>query len=447
MRGLAFRHPARLVVGGFAALVGVGYGLLLLPFSRQSGVDVTRTDVFFTAVSAGCVTGLTVVDTGTTWSGFGQLVILLMAQVGGIGIMTLLSALVIVLRQRLGLVARALTRTESGAMSSGELRGVLRAVVLWSFAVEGILASVLVLRFWSHYDMAADTALWQGIFTSVMAFNNAGFGLSAESLMPYVSDWVVCVPIMVAVVIGGVGFPVLVELVGRVRKSDRRSQWSLHLRLTLLVSVVLIVAGAAVFALFEWTNPQTLGPLGPLDKLLASTFQSVSSRTAGFNTIDIGAMREDSWVFNNLLMFIGSGSASTGGGIKVSTFAVLVLAFFAEAKGSRHIAVWDRRIPDRVARQALSVTIISLGVVGLVATVLVGLNDVDLSKALFETTSAFGTVGMSTGITPLLSSVSKYALCALMFFGRVGPATLAAALALRQAHELTTFPEERPLVG
>jgi len=447
MRGLATRHPARLVVGGFALLVWLGYSLLTLPFSRQPGVSVSSTDTFFTAVSAGCVTGLTVVDTGTTWSGFGQLVLVGLAQVGGIGIMTLLSALVIALRQRLGLAARSLTRTEAGALSSGELRGVLRAVLLWSFSVEAILAAVLFLRFWSHYDVDPAGAAWQGVFYAVMAFNNAGFGLSPSNLMPYVSDWVVCAPIMVAIVIGGLGFPVLVELVGRVRHRDHRSRWSLHTRLTLLVSLILIVVGTLVFALFEWTNPGTLGPLHPMDKFLAASFQSVSSRTAGFNTVDIGAMREDSWVFNNLLMFTGSGSASTGGGIKVTTLAVLVLAFFAEAKGSRHIVIWDRRISDRLARQALSVTIVSLGVVGGVTTVILALNPVDLSQALFETVSAFGTVGLSTGITPSLSTVSKYLLCALMFFGRVGPATLAAALALRQAHQLTTFPEERPLVG
>jgi potassium uptake TrkH family protein len=447
MRGAATRHPARVVVGGFAGLVGIGYLLLLLPWSTQAGIAVSRTDTFFTAVSAGCVTGLTVLDTGTTWSGFGQFVILLLAQVGGIGIMTLLSALVIVLRQRLGLQARSLTRTESGAMTSGELRGVLRAVLLWSFAVEAILAVVLGQRFWSHYDMSFGTAAWQGVFYAVMSFNNAGFGLTSQNLTPYVSDWIVCVPIMVAIVIGGLGFPVLVELVGRVRRHDRRLRWSLHARLTLLVSAILLVAGTLVFLLFEWTNPATLGPLSPPTKFLAAAFQSVSSRTAGFNTINIGRMREDSWVFDNLLMFTGSGSASTGGGIKVSTLAVLVLVFVAEAKGSRDVVVWDRRIPDRLARQALAVTIVSLGVVGFATTALVAWNPVDLSRGLFEAVSAFGTVGLSTGITPYVSEPSKYVLCALMFFGRVGPATLAAALALRQAHQLTTFPEERPLVG
>jgi potassium uptake TrkH family protein len=447
MRGLATRHPARLVVGGFAILVGVGLVLLLLPWSRQDGVSVTFTNTLFTAVSAACVTGLTVVDTGTTWSGFGQLVIMGLAQVGGIGIMTLLSALVIVLRQRLGLAARALTRTESGVVTGGELRGVLRGVVLWSLAVEGLLAVVLTLRFALTYDLGWGTSAWQGAFYAVMAFNNAGFGLRPDNLVPYVTDWIICVPIMIAVVIGGLGFPVLVELVGRVRRRDRRSRWSLHSRLTVLVSVILIFAGTAAFLWFEWTNPDTLGPLGPAEKLLAASFQSVSSRTAGFNTIDIGAMREDSWVFDSLLMFTGSGSASTGGGIKVTTLAVLVLVFVAEAKGSRHVVVWDRRIPDRVVRQALSVTFVSLGVVGFVTTVILAWNPVDLSQALYETVSAFGTVGLSTGITPDLTPASKYLISLLMFFGPVGAATRAAALPLRPAKRLPAFPEERPLVG
>lgn len=447
MRGLATRHPARLVVIGFAVLVSAGFVLLLLPWSKQDGVRVPLVDTFFTAVSAGCVTGLTVVDTGTTWSGFGQGVIVALAQIGGIGIMTLLAALVILLRQRLGLAARSLTRAESGAMTGGELRGVLRAVLLWSFAVEGMLALVLTLRFSSAYDQDLGTAAWQGIFYAVMAFNNAGFGLDAQNLVPYVTDWIVCVPIMVAVVIGGLGFPVLVELVARVRGDDLRSRWSLHTRLTLVVSAVLVVAGTVAFLWFEWTNPSTFGPLTPAQKLLAASFQSVSSRTAGFNTVDIGAMRQDSWVFDSLLMFVGSGSASTGGGIKVTTLAVLVLAFVAEAKGSRDVVVWDRRIPERVTRQALSVTIVSLGVVGMVITALLARNDLDLSQTLYETVSAFGTVGLSTGITPSLDDPSKLLVCALMFFGRVGPATLAAALAMRQANQLTTFPEERPLVG
>jgi trk system potassium uptake protein len=444
---LASRHPARVVVIGFAGLSLVGVALLLLPGSVQDGRSVGFSEVVFTAVSAACVTGLSVVDTGSSWSGFGQLVILLLAQVGGIGIMTMVSAMVIVLGQRMGLAVRSLTRTETASLTGSQLRSVLRGVVLWSVAVEAVLAVTLTLRFATGYGMAWGTATWHGVFHSVMAFNNAGFALRADSLTPYAADWVVMVPVMAAIVIGGLGFPVLVELYGRMTGQDHRPRWSLHTKLTAWMSLLLVAVGTFAFTSIEWSNAGTLGPKSTIDKLLAGLFHSVSSRTAGFNTIDVGAMREDSWVFGNLLMFTGAGSAGTGGGIKVTTLAVLLLVFVSEARGTRDINALGRRIPDRVVRQAISVTIVSIGVVGGVATALLVLTPFPLDEVLFEAVSAFGTVGLSTGITPLLDTWSQYLVVFLMFFGRVGPATLSAALAMRRADVYYTYPEERPLVG
>jgi trk system potassium uptake protein len=443
------QHPARLVAEAFGIAVVIGTALLALPIA-SNGDRIPLVDAFFTATSAVCVTGLAVVDTGTAWSPFGIVVLLVLVQVGGLGIMTLASIVAIALSRRLGMHARRLTQAEAGSIPPGELKRVLKGVAWFSLVVELSVALALTVRFRVAYGMDGLQAAGQGIFHSITAFNNAGFALRSDNLMPYVTDVWINVPVMTAIVIGGLGFPVLVELTRRrfMDRSERaHRRLSLHTNLTLLMTAVLLLAGFFAVLVFEWGNTNTIGGLDTPDKLLASMFQSVTTRTAGFNTIDTAGIRETTGLFTNLLMFVGSGSASTGGGIKVTTVAVLTLICVAEIRGERDVVWARRRILTSVQRQAVAVTLISIAVVGGVTTLLLMRQPFQLEEALFEATSAFGTVGLSRGITPQLDTVSRVVIAGLMFFGRVGPATLGAAFVLRTRDRLFEYPEETPLVG
>lgn len=466
---LTSQHPSRLVVVAFGLFASAGTLLLWLPWSGAGGRSLGFMNALFTATSAVCVTGLAVVDTGSDWSAFGRLVILVLVQVGGLGIMTLASLVFLVLGNRIGVTARSLTATEAG-VGAGDVRRVLLGVAASALIVELALTIVLTLRLFLSYDRAFVSALWEGVFNSVMTFNNAGFSLNADSFVPYATDWVICVPVMAGIVIGGLGFPVLVELTDRLvgprrrrrtRVIDgdvagprparieptRRPRLTLHSRLTLVMTLLLVVGGAVVFCVFEWTNQRTLGALPEVDRVLAGTFQSVTTRTTGFNSIDIGGLRAESVLVTSLLMFIGAGSASTGGGLKVTTLAILLMVGFSEVRGDEDINVARRRLPERTGRVALAVTVISIGVVGAVTTWMVAVDPFTLEASLFEAVSAFGTVGLSRGITPLLSVPAELAIIFLMFFGRVGPVTLAAAFAMRRRRISYRYPEERALVG
>jgi trk system potassium uptake protein len=447
------RHPAFLVVAGFAVVIFSGTFVLALP---QSSADGTWTDLvtaFFTASSAVCVTGLAVVDTATAWSFTGKVAITVLVQVGGLGVMTVAALIIMSLHRRLGLVARRLTLTEAGAVDPGDLLVVLKGVLLFSLSVEVALAAWLAVRFATTYDLDVLTAVCHGVFHSVMSFNNAGFALYSDNMTPFATDWLVTVPVMGAVIIGGLGFPVLVEMLGR-NGQERQAQLSppsrrlsLHTRLTLIATVSLLVFGFVVTLAFEWSNPGTLGAQQPIDRLLTAAFHSTSTRTAGFNTVDVGEFNEPTLLVSNLLMFIGTGSASTGGGLKVTTFAVLMLVCLAEVRGDRSVTALGRSIPDSIQRQAVAVTLISIALVGGVTTFLLAYSHFPLDDALFETVSAFGTVGLSTGITGELGVLGQLALVPMMFFGRLGPLTLGYAFIARSRDRLYEFPEERPLVG
>jgi trk system potassium uptake protein TrkH len=313
-----------------------------------------------------------------------------------------------------------------------------------SLLFEAVGAVILGLRLWAAYDVSPASAAYRGVFHAVSAFNNAGFALYTTNLTPFVGDPVICLTVMVLVVAGGLGFPVLLEL----RRELRTPRlWSLHTRLVLLATVVLLVAGAAAVTAIEWGNPATLGPLSVPDKLLAGAFQGVMPRTAGFNTLDYAHMDPATWLVTDLLMFIGGGPASTAGGIKVTTFVILALVVAAELRGERSVNVLGRRIPTVVQRQAVSVAFLGLTLVLAATVALTLMSGIELDQVLFEAVSAFGTVGLSTGITTALSSAGQVLLIALMFVGRLGPITFAAALALRRRQTLYRFPEERPIVG
>jgi trk system potassium uptake protein TrkH len=438
------RHPAQLIVFAFAFGVLAGTALLLLPFATVDEGSASFTTALFTSTSALCVTGLIVVDTPTYWTQFGQVVILGLIQVGGIGIMTLASLLALLVARRLGLRTRLLAQAETAAPELRDVRRLVLGVVLLSLLFETVAASVLAVRFWTSYDMGLGSAVWRGVFHAVSAFNNAGFALWSDSLVGFVTDGWVSLTVALAIIAGSLGFPVWLELW---RRGFAPRTWTLHTKLTVGVTFALVAAGFAAVATFEWSNAATAGGLGTDGKLLASFFQGVTPRTAGFNTLDYASVSQETLFVTDLLMFIGAGSASTGGGIKVTTFALLVLMMWSEVRGDPHVSAFGRRVPAHAQRQAFSVAFIATAAVVAGTLVLMADSAHPFRDVLFEAVSAFGTVGLSTGITAEWDDLGRVTLVVLMFLGRTGPYTLAVALALRERQRLYRFPEERPIIG
>jgi potassium uptake TrkH family protein len=438
------RHPAQFVVAAFAAAVVVGTVLLALPVAAEGGTAASLTTALFTATSAVCVTGLTVVDTAGYWSGFGETTILVLIQLGGFGFMTLASLLAVVVYRNLGMRDRLLAQTETKAVDLGDIRRVVVSIAVVSIAFEVVTAVVLAIRFAASYGEPAARAAYLGVFHAISAFNNAGFSLYSDSLERFTGDGAILGTIAAAFVVGGIGFPVLFE----VRRSWRRPvRWSLHTKLTLVVTALLIMFGTALVVSFEWSNPETLGRLSTPSKLLTGFFHGVTPRTAGFNAVDVGEMNETTQLVTMVLMFIGGGSAGTAGGVKVTTIALLAAMVWAEARGEPTVDIMGKRVPAPAQRQALAVVAAGFGAVVTATLVLMAVAGLGTAPALFETFSAFGTVGMSTGITPDLPTAGRLVLVGLMFAGRVGPITVGAALALTERRRRYRYPEERPIVG
>jgi trk system potassium uptake protein TrkH len=439
----AVHNPAQLVLAAFVTLILIGTALLSLPFAVDSGVDHPGLlDSLFWSTSATTVTGLGTVDV-STFSLFGELVLLGLIQLGGFGIMTIGSVLALVASRRVGLRQRMLAQAEIGAVDIGELRYLISAIAKITVLVESSIALILFIHLATAGDTSIERAAYSALFHGVSAFNNAGISLYSDSLAQFVHDPLVVFPITAAFVIGGLGFPILVEF----RKRVPPRKWSLHTRITLFATMALLVAGPLLVLVLEWTNAATLGPMGIWDKLQAAWFQGVTPRTAGFNTIDIGAQREPTLNIMTGLMFIGAGPASTSGGIKVTTFAVLGFAMWSEVRGDSDINVFNRRLPVVVVRQAMTVALLSVGTVFAGAIALTAMSSFSFTETLFEATSAFGTVGLSTGITGSLPALGKFLLVLIMLTGRVGPVTFVTALALRQRRRAYRFPEERPIIG
>ena len=447
----AFRNPAQLVVGAFVALILLGTGLLWLPISADGPGHVGLEDALFTSTSAATVTGLASTDI-SGFSLFGELVILALIQVGGFGIMTIGSVLAIIASHRVGLRQRMLAQAEIGAVDMGDLRRLIAAIAKITLAVEATLAVILFVRFWqAGYEDGPVEAAYSAVFHGISAFNNAGISLYSDSMARFVGDPVIVLAVTFGFIIGGLGFPILVEL-GRRERQRRRGEtrlahWSLHTKITLLATAGLLLFGPLVIMTFEWTNPATLGPLDTFDKILAGWFQGVTPRTAGFNTVDIGGMNEPTLLVITTLMFIGAGPASTSGGIKVTTFAVLGFVLWSEVRGNTDMNVFRRRLPANLIRQALTVALLSIGLVVGASLILMSVEDFALTPALFEVTSAFGTVGLSTGITGDIGLSGHLLLVVIMLAGRVGPVTFVTALALRERNPAYRYPEERPIIG
>ncbi|PKO88132.1 MAG: ATPase [Betaproteobacteria bacterium HGW-Betaproteobacteria-12] len=437
-------HPNQAVALAFLLTIVAGTALLMLPAAHAEGAGAPWLTALFTAVSAVCVTGLVVVDTGTYWSSFGQWVILLLFQIGGFGMMTAATLLGLMVNRSLRLRSKLISQVETHALGLGDVGSVARLVFGVTLGAELFITALLTLRLHLAYDLPWGEAAWSGFFHAVSAFNNAGFSIHPDSLMRYAADALILLPLMLAIVVGGIGFPVLHDL--RAKRRDPR-HWSLHTKLTLLGSAVLLLGGFCTLLLFEWRNPATLGPMALPEKLLSAAFASVSARTAGFNSIDIGALSHESWALHFLLMFIGGGSAGTAGGVKVGTAAILALLVIAEIRGRSDSEAFGRRVSSSAQRQAITVLVLGSSMVVLATIAILRCTELPTDKVIFEVISAFGTVGLSTGITGELPPFGQLVLILLMYIGRVGTITLAASLALGERRMPFRYPEEHPIVG
>ena len=443
LRTLFKPTPARIALGVFTLLIGVFTALLSLPAATVGDERTALTDALFTAVSAICVTGLVTVETGIHWSTFGLTVIMIAMKLGGLGLMTVASLLSLSVMHRLGLAQRVITAQETRAERLAEVGGVLRIILITSTAFE-VATFVALAPYMVITEHGIGESLFLGLFYAISAFNNAGFVPEAVGTAQYLGDPFFTIPIGLAVLVGSLGFPVILVVVRKLRTPRR---WSLHAKLTLTTTALLLGLGFMGYLAMEWSNPATLGSQGLGTKVLGAGFASVMPRSGGFATLDVSQMTAESRLLTNLLMFIGGGSGSTAGGIRVTTFALLMLSIWAEIRGNPEVEAFGRRIPHETIRQAIGVLVMSATVVFLATFLLLRMTPYTLDAVLFEALSAFGTVGLSTGITPHLPEGAKWVLIACMYVGRLGPMTLGAALAVRSRVRMLQLPRERPIVG
>lgn len=452
----AQRSPARFAILVFTSLIFVLAALLATPWASRDGEPVPVVDAVFTAMSAICVTGLTTVNMATQWSVFGNVAILVGLQVGGIGVLTMASILGLIVSRKLGLRQRLIAASdtnpsrirsgpvaESQAVRLGDMGGLLATVALSALIIELFLTALIVPRLLLE-GLDPWAAIWKGFYFAASAFTNTGFVPTEEGVEPFATDpWFLSV-IGAGVLLGSLGFPVIFGLLRLVRA---RARLSLHAKLTLFTTIALAVLGGLAILVLEWSNPGTLGGQDVAARPMTAGFMSLMTRSGGFANVDVDAMNGSTLLVIDMLMFVGGGSASTAGGIKVTTLAVLFIAAFAEAKGDTDMQVMGRRIPIDVLRLAVSVVLWGATIVAAASVAILHLTGEPLDRVLFDVISAFATCGLSTGLTEELPDAGKYILAATMWAGRVGTVTLAASLAAAQRRQLFMRAEERPIVG
>lgn len=440
MNGL--KHPARLVPLAFLMVILIGTAALMLPVARAGGGGTPFLTALFVATSAVAVTGLTPVDTATYWTGFGQGAIWVLFHIGGFGIMSAATLLGMVVSRRLGLTRQLIVRAEARGIAPGDVRAVLKLVLAVAITVESIAAAVLFWRI-SASGEPLDEALWHAVFHAGAAFTNAGFSNYSVGFMGFQRDVAAQVAIFLGVIIGGLGLPVLQDL----RRLGTR-RLSLHSRLTLVGTAALTILGALGMLVFEWSNPGTIGTMAPWEKALNALFHSINTRSCGLNTVDNAAITEETMLMTYALMLTGAGSAGTGGGVKVATVLVLILAVWSELRGDPDTTVAGRRVSPSVLREALTVIGLSVAIL-MVATIALSLatEGIALNRLIYEAVSAFGNVGLSMGVTAELPPAAQMIIILLMYLGRVGIVTVATGLALRARRAEYRYPEERPIVG
>nr|WP_308531316.1 TrkH family potassium uptake protein [uncultured Paenibacillus sp.] len=435
--------PPQILVIGFGLIILLGSVLLMLPIANVTGKSLPYIDALFTATSATCVTGLVVRDTGTFFTPFGQIIIMLLIQVGGLGFMTMATLFSLVFKRKISLKDRLILQE---AMNQNTMEGIvrlIRKVLMYSLVIESCGALLFAVR-WA-FDMPLGRAIYFGIFHAVSLFNNGGFDLFGDyrSLTQYVSDPMTNFVALTLIISGGLGFIVLSDLI----EYRKRRKLSLHSKVVLSMTAMLLVVGTLVIFIFEYTNSRTLEPLDMGTKIMSSFFQSATPRTAGANTLDIGAMRQASQFFIIILMFIGASPSSTGGGIKTTTFTILVGAVISMIRGRTDLDLFRYRLAQERIFKAVTITMLALFLVIAVAMVLSTTEDASFLTILFESTSAFGTVGLSMGLTGDLTTFGKAVISFTMFAGRLGMLTLAYALGPKKGKDLYRHPEGKIIIG
>jgi trk system potassium uptake protein TrkH len=431
--------PYQMLLMAFSSLIFGGTLLLKLPISTK--IPINWIDALFTATSACTVTGLNTVDTASTYTIFGQVVILLLIQLGGLGIMSFAILFFIMLGKKIGFKERLLMQQALNQNRIGGVIKLLRNLFIISFSVELVAMFFLSLRWVPEFGWSK--GLYYSLFHSISAFNNAGFALWADNITRYVGDPIINITLAGLFIIGGLGFTVILDII--TKRSFKKL--SLHSKIMIVSTIALNLISIVVLFILEFRNPGTLANLPTLsDKLWASFFQATSPRTAGFNSINIGAMHDSSIFFTTVLMFIGAGSGSTGGGIKLTTFAMIILSVFAFIRGKSRVVLAKRSIHESVLIRSLSVAIIAFIFVNIATFILTLTENQKFIALLFEVVSAFGTVGLSMGITSSLSFVGKIVIIVIMFLGKIGPLTFILSFS-RKTNEPLKYPEEDILIG
>ncbi len=432
-----------ILVYGFIGLIAIGTVLLMLPISSKSGHFTPFVDALFTSTSAVCVTGLVVVDTGDYWNLFGQVVVMLLIQLGGFGFMTSATLFLLAFGRRIGLRERLLIEESMGLQKMGGLINIIKQMAIFTILIESIGVVIFFIRFISENSFGS--ALWKAIFHTVSAFNNAGFDIfgSFRSLADYNTDPLVLLLTSGLIIFGGISYLVVIDVL-RVRSFKKLAVDS---KLVLVTTLSLLLLGTVVILLTEVKDTDTLGAMSLPAKFLNAFFQSVTARTAGFSTVDMANIADYALFFTMLLMFIGGASGSTAGGIKVNTFGMLASTIWSTIRGRERAGVFGREFVPQQIHRALTVVLLSIGLLAVVVLLLTVTEEFRFLDLLFETISAFGTVGLSTGITPGLSIAGRLIITVTMFAGRLGPLTLMLALIQRQHPTTYQYPEEAIRIG
>lgn len=435
--------PSRKLIFGFLVAIFIGTFLLMLPVSLKNEQDISFISALFTIVSAICVTGLNVVDVPTVFSKVGTTIILFFIQLGGLGVMTFSSILFLATGKKMTFYERELLKEERNANSSGEIADFIKKLLLVVFLIEGIGAIILTFQFLKI--MSLGEAVYYGVFHSISAFCNAGFALFSDSLEGFKSNVVINLTVGYLITLGGIGFAVITSFVTVIRRGVDR--FDLTSKMAILISIILTLIGMILFFVLEYSNQSSLGSLSGFQKVLASFFQSVTLRTAGFNTVSLTNLRSSTVFVCCILMFIGASPGSTGGGIKTTTFGVIMFYTIGVVKKKGEVQVFKRRIDWEILNRAIAILVLAMGYVGCIITCLLMIENFPFEKIVFEVISAFGTVGLTLGITPQLSTLSKVLIIITMFVGRLGPLTFAVALGENKIKSLTRYPKENILVG
>ncbi|MFW5996011.1 MAG: TrkH family potassium uptake protein [Halanaerobiaceae bacterium] len=434
--------PAQILVAGYFSVILSGTILLMLPIATTSDGSLGFIDSLFTATSATCVTGLIVVNTAEVFTVFGQLVIMILIQIGGLGIMSMSTMIAFVLGKKISLRERLIILEDLNQFKLSGLVRLVQYVLGITFIIEGTAALIMFLRLIKDYSIIR--SLYLAVFHSVSAFNNAGFDIFGNSLENFTGDITINFVIMGLIILGGIGFGVLVEVFNNFRNLR---EVSLQTKIVLVVTLLLLISGFIFIFLLEYSNSATMGNLPFGEKILSSMFLSVTPRTAGFNTVPTGALRSSTLFFVIILMFIGASPGSTGGGIKTTTFGVMLITTWNMITGKNDIEIYNRRLEEEIVLKAMAIAMLSLGLVVFVTLILTISENIKFLPMLFETVSAFGTVGLSTGITSTLSSFGRILITLTMFAGRVGPLTLAVAFAEKKMRGTYHYPTEKIMVG